>query len=274
MVFRKNYIYFLVLVTITVWLSVFSIDDKLHIVVCDVGQGDAILIQKQTTQILIDSGPNSRVLDCLGRHMPFFDKTIELAISTHVDKDHSGGFPDVFRTYQIDKFLTNSLDNPLYGTQTVEVLRKVAKNMIFPKKGMVIRIGMIYLDVLHPDSDFKSDKTNDYSITNTLRYGNFKAVFTGDLELNISERLFEEAKIGSVDYIKISHHGSKNGTSEKILDLLKPKTAVISVGKNSYGHPTKEVLDLLEKYNVKILRTDKVGDVVIKTDGNKIFSMY
>ena len=88
----QRIISFLSLVTISIWIAVFSIDSDLHIVACDVGQGDAILIQKSRTQILIDSGSGNKVLDCLGRHMPFWDRQIELAISTHIDKDHSGGF--------------------------------------------------------------------------------------------------------------------------------------------------------------------------------------
>lgn len=251
----------LVLITITVWIAVFSIDSNLHIIACDVGQGDAILIQKNTTQILIDSGPNNRVLDCLGTHMPFWDKQIELAISTHVDKDHSGGFLDVSHAYKIDRLLVSS-------SQTDKVLEKVANSTIEPQKDMVIRLGLIYLDILHPYEGFTSKNTNDYSVVNLVRYGNFKAIFMGDLELNISEDLIENSKIGPVDYIKISHHGSKNGTSEKLLDMLRPKEAIISSGKkNSYGHPHKEILQMLNTTNTKILRTDIEGDIDYVTDG-------
>ena len=262
----QRIISFLSLVTISIWIAVFSIDSDLHIVACDVGQGDAILIQKSRTQILIDSGSGNKVLDCLGRHMPFWDRQIELAISTHIDKDHSGGFPDVFNRYKIVNFLTNDLNNPMYSTQNSQVLEKVVggsgTKVIYPDVGMVIRVGMIYLDILHPSEDFVSNKTNDYSIVTLLRYNKFKAIFTGDLELNISEDLFERDKIEPVDYIKISHHGSKNGTSEKLVQILKPNVAIISVGKNSYGHPNEEVLNLLKKYNIKILRTDEIGDIV------------
>lgn len=270
MVFRKNYLYLLILILISTWIAAFSVDGKLHIVACDVGQGDAILIQKLRTQILIDSGSGNKVLDCLGKYMPFWDRQIELVVSTHVDKDHSGGFVDVFKRYKIVNFLTNDLNNPLFSTLNAGVLGKVVggsgTNVIYPNMGMVIRVGMMYLDILHPYQGFSSKNTNDYSIVNTLRYANFKAVFLGDLELNLSEDLFANNKIGPVDYIKISHHGSKNGTSEKLLQILKPKIAVISVGKNSYGHPHEEILQMLKNSNTKILRTNLEGDVDIKTD--------
>jgi competence protein ComEC len=78
-----------------------------------------------------------------------------------------------------------------------------------------------------------------------------------------------DSSIGPVDYIKVPHHGSKNGLTENLLKVVVPKVAVISVGKNPWGFPHKEILDLLEKYNVKVLRTDEKEDVIISTDGNK-----
>ena len=268
----QRIISFLSLVTISIWIAVFSIDSDLHIVACDVGQGDAILIQKSRTQILIDSGSGNKVLDCLGRHMPFWDRQIELAISTHIDKDNSGGFPDVFNRYKIVNFLTNDLNNPMYSTQNSQVLEKVVggsgTKVIYPDVGMVIRMGMIYLDILHPYEGFSSKNTNDYSVVNLVRYGNFKAIFTADVENEVSNQIAELPEIQNVNYLKVNHHGSKNGLSQKLLDAVNPDVAVISVGKkNSYGHPSKEILQMLRSSNVKIFRTDLEGDMDVVTDG-------
>src|SRR3989344_2631863 len=115
---HKSIKYILVLITITVWTAVFSVDNKLHIVACDVGQGDAILIQKNTTQILIDGGPNQKVLDCLGRHMPFWDRTIEFVILTHPELDHYGGLIDVVKTYNIKTYAHNGTTS---GNQSYRV---------------------------------------------------------------------------------------------------------------------------------------------------------
>ena len=104
MVFHKSIIYFLSLIAVLVWLAVYSVDINLQIIACDVGQGDAILIQKNTTQVLIDGGPNQSVLNCLGRHLPFWDKQIELVILTHPQEDHYAGLIDVFKTYKILSF--------------------------------------------------------------------------------------------------------------------------------------------------------------------------
>ncbi len=209
--------------------------------------------------------------------MPFWDKTLELAILTHTDKDHSGGYPSVFKSYKVTNFLTNDLDKPVFSSQNTDVLRNVVggsgTKVIHPSSRLVLRVGLIYLDVLHPDENFESKSTNDYSIVNLVKFGSFKAIFTGDIEDAISDQLSVNSKIQTVDYIKVPHHGSKNGLSENLLQALMPKIAVISLGaKNSYGHPHKEVLDLLEKYKVKVLRTDQVGDVEVITDGTSFWA--
>lgn len=273
MVFRKYIIIVLSLITSGVWIAVFQAqDDNLQIIACDVGQGDAILIQHENDQILIDGGPNRDVLDCLGEHMPYWDREIELIILTHPEKDHYGGLIDVFERYQVQTFLTNDLVLPEFSSVGVEVLRsKVGSSgvrVVNPTTGTKVRLGLMYLDIVHPTENFKDSNTNNYSIVTLLKYGDFKAIFTGDIENKVSNDLAEKWDKGTVDYIKIPHHGSKNGITEKLLQVTIPETAVISVGaKNPYGHPHKEVLDMVKKYSREILRTDLIGDVVVETDG-------
>lgn len=270
MVFYKNIIYILILIVFGVWISVFQTQtSNLQIIACDVGQGDSILIQYKTDQILIDGGPNRDVLDCLGRHMPYWDREIELVILTHPEKDHYGGLIEVFKRYQVQTFLTNDLSKPKFSSEGVTVLRNSiggsGARVVNPTAGTKVRLGLIYLDILHPTENFEDRNTNNYSIVTLLTYNNFKAIFTGDIETAISDRLSAVSEIQDVNYIKIPHHGSKNGITEKLLRVTMPDTAVISVGvKNPYGHPHKEVLDLLNKYSKKILRTDEMGDVVVE----------
>ena len=270
MVFRKNFIYFLILITISVWLAVFTIDDNLHVIACDVGQGDAILIQKNTTQVLIDGGPNNSVLNCLGKYMPFWDRQIELVILTHPEADHYTGLIEVFKKYKVNYFGQN---NTISISQGYGVLEKVvggsATQDLKLSKGVGLGVGMIYLDILNPVDGYKNlltnkqtSGTNDNGVVVLLTYAQFKALFTADVENEVSGELSENVKIQNLDYIKVNHHGSKNGLSEKLLQAGMPKTAVISVGeKNSYGHPHMEILEMLTKYNVNILRTDEMGNV-------------
>jgi len=115
-----------------------------------------------------------------------------------------------------------------------------------------------------------SDDPNEFSVVAILRLKNFGALLTGDIPGEILDDLVEKGRIQNIDYIKIPHHGSKTGISEKLLNLGSLKLAVISVGKNSYGHPNKEVLDILKQKNIKSLRTDINGDIEIITNGEEI----
>jgi competence protein ComEC len=277
MVFRKNLIYFLILITISIWLAVFTIDDNLHIIACDVGQGDSILIQKNTTQILIDGGPDNSVLNCLGKYMPFWDRQIELVILTHPEADHYSGLIEVFKKYKVSYFGQNNTNSSSQGVRVDTLYDRVIKKVVGGSgtqdlrlsKGVDLRVGMIYLDILHPEDEqfpinnFQfSNSTNDNGVVVLLKYAQFKALFTADVEDEVSDELSILSEVEGLDYIKVNHHGSKNGLSEKLLQATMAKTAVISVGKkNSYGHPHAEVIKMLSERDIKILRTDLEGDV-------------
>lgn len=269
----KYLINLLVLSVIAVFLAVLKTPtNNLSIIACDVGQGDAILIQKGNNQILIDGGPNNSVLTCLGKYMPFYDRTIELVILTHPEKDHYGGLIDVFKTYKVDVFGSNndkssSLD---YKVLTNEVGGSGTDRIILVN-GVNLRLGMIYLDILNPLNNEISNDSNNNGVVTLLRYNDFKAIFMADVDNGVSDLISQNSKVQNVNYIKVNHHGSKNGLSEKLIEATKPGLAVISVGaKNSYGHPTKEILDLLEKYNARVLRTDQMGDIEFVIDGKGI----
>ena len=143
-------------------------------------------------------------------------------------------------------------------------------NVIRPYMGQIIRVGPIQLDILNLSGNSETGNTNDMGIVTLLKYDQFKAIFTADVENKISDGLSALSEVEGVNYLKVNHHGSKNGLSEMLVKALNPQVAVISNGKNNvYGHPHKEILDLLGKYNVKVLRTDEIGDVEFVTDGNK-----
>ena len=262
----KKIIFILLLIAISVWLSVFSVDDNLKIIACDVGQGDAILIQRKTTQILIDGGPNSSVLNCLGKYMPFWDRELELVINTHPELDHYAGLIDVFKNYKVNYFGTNGSTS---SSRSYKVLESLVGGSLTTQllltKGVVIKADMIHLDILNPEVVNEYKETNNNGVVVILKYNDFKAIFTADVENEVSDKLSNLEIIKGLDYIKVNHHGSRNGMSEKLLKQVNPKLAVISSGKrNSYGHPHAEILQILKKYEIKILRTDEVGDVVLK----------
>lgn len=281
----------LVLVAVTVWLAVFNYpQQKLQLIACDVGQGDAILAVIKETQILIDGGPGSSVLSCLEKYMPFWDRDIELVVMTHPQLDHFEGLIEIFRRYNVEKLLANSIDS---SSQAYQLLKNVVggsnTTVLYPESGMIIRVGLMQLEVVHPSEQFARANSevlgekqsanvlgatttkldpNDFSIVAILRYGDFNALVTGDIGPSAIDDVLATGFVHDVDYLKVPHHGSKNGLTGELLDASKPEIAVISVGKNNrFGHPHQETLDLLNQAKVPVYRTDEVGDVVVKSDG-------
>ena len=111
---------------------------------------------------------------------------------------------------------------------------------------------------------------NDFSVVARLRLDNFTALFTGDIGPGVEDEILSLESIGDVNYIKIPHHGSKNGLSKELLEATSPEVAIISVGADNYfGHPNIEVIDMLDEAGVRTFRTDEVGDVEIVTDGEE-----
>jgi len=245
-------------------------DPRSKIVFCDVGQGDAIYLRiKNKIDVLIDAGPDRKVLDCLGRHMPFFDKKIELAIISHPDKDHVAGFIPIIDRYKIGLIYSVPVNQP---TKTyLQLQEKIKINKITtsqPFTGYKIKILDDFIDFYWPMNSNLTD-SNDLSLVFLFQENNFSVLFTGDIPLPILERVLKQSKI-KTDIIKIPHHGSKYNLSIKVLSLAEPTTAVISCGKNnSYGHPAHEVLDMLKAAKIKIRRTDEEGDIVFKIPSSK-----
>jgi len=228
----------LIILVVLFWITLPS--KKMKVIFCDVGQGDAALVIYKNWQMVIDVGPNNKkVLKCLENNLPFWDKKIELLLLTHGDSDHVGGLADVSKFYRVEQIFSS------------EKLRQFD----------LIKTDWISFEVVN--SGLVDD--NENSIAGVLIYENTRIFFSGDITAEVEKRLvWQKILTESVDVLKVSHHGSKDGTSEELLNILKPKLAVISVGtKNKYGHPTKEILDRLKEKGIEIKRTDKDGDIYV-----------
>lgn len=255
-------------------------DGKLHLIVCDVGQGDGILIRTPNgTDILIDGGPDDSILNCLAKHLPFWDRTIELMVLTHPHADHLTGLISVLQRYIVLHFVSENVVNNSAGYKKLFSLladKNLSAKDLYTKDKILFTDKTI-LTTVWPEKDWfmtheldsKSDinlDLNGFSVIQLLSYGNFKALLTGDAGFSTEDKI--ALKVGKVDVLKVPHHGSKTGMSDYFLSSINPSLAIISVGaKNRYRHPNKIALDLLAKYNIKTLRTDKNGEVEVVTDG-------
>lgn len=231
----------------------FSIPDgKLRMVFCDVGQGDGAIIIRGNWQMIIDTGANNGKMEgCLDRFLPFWDRKIEGVIISHWDKDHSEALNKIVKNYKIEKFFESTSSG-----------KQIEQNLYtyILSAGDIIRYGKLYFEILYPSNN--SEERNESSLVSVLNYNDKKFIFTGDMDVKGEGEIMSWWK-GEVDGIKISHHGSDTGNSEDWLRRIDPKVAVISVGKNSYGHPKEIILERLNKLGIKILRTDMDGDIVL-----------
>lgn len=262
-----------VLVGLSLWQRAPS--NTMRVYFLDVGQGDAILIDSPTHErVLIDGGKNRKVVSELGKILPFADKRIDVVIATHPDADHIGGLPEVVKRFDVGVIIEpgvlseNEFDDELDK-------RANAKNIsqVLAKRGQVINFGDgVRLTILFPDRDVSAWDTNDASIVARLDYGESSFLFTGDAGIRTENFLIlESQKFLDIDVLKAGHHGSRTSTSLTFAEITSPEFAVISAGKdNTYGHPHKEVLNILEKVGSEIKSTALSGTLKFETDGETL----
>ena len=242
----------------------------------DVGQGDAIFIETpQGHQILIDGGPVRQLAaEKVGKTLPFWDKSLDLVILTHPDSDHITGLVGVLERYEVENILWTGVevDTNIFAAWE-QALEKYSNGLYLARAGQKIFWGKdpnAFMEILYPESQTVNEKksgfggaTNDTSIVSKLVFGSHSLLFTGDITKAVEQKLVSQGVNLRADVLKVPHHGSKYSSSEAFLAAVLPSTAVIQVGsKNSYGHPTQEVLSRLG--NISVLRTDEKSDIVIE----------
>ena len=257
-------------------------DGKLHVVFLQCGPGDAAYIRfPDGRDMVIDGGPDDKIINCLGRHMPFWDRHIDLVALTHPQKDHMQGLISVFARFDVSYFLRSDVQNTTEGYQ--KLMNMVSQKNV-PIKYMAqqdnVDIGSTSLLFVWPSAQqiakaveanvlgASVGELNDYSLVLDLHYGTFDVLMTGDADSHVEPR-YTGTKLADshIEVLKVPHHGSKTGMTEAFVDWVKPELAVISVGKNSYGHPSKEAIDMLQSRGSRVLQTDKEGDIEVVSDG-------
>lgn len=248
-------------------------DSELMISYMDVGQGDAAYIKVNGNDILIYAGPRSNSKELLEQLKAKNIDDFELVIATHPHEDHIGGMVDVFKEYEVKAFYSPKIT---HTTKTYENLVKAVKDEGLKTKelkgGMVIDLGEgAKFEVFTPQKS-EYEELNDYSPIMKLSFGDTSYLFTGDAEKLAEEEALAKYKNSlDSDVIKFGHHGSSSSSSNAFIEAVSPKYGIISCAKdNKYGHPHRETLDIIKKYNIKTFRTDTDGEIILTSDGKSI----
>jgi len=237
-----------------------------------------LLISPEGKQVIVDGGPGSKILNCLSENMPFWDRSIDMIIPSHAQKDHMEGLLSVLERYDVATIVDTavSADSSLYKSWSDHIKAEGAKIVKGRAGDRFLLDESISLNVLWPTeskvlgwSSSPPKDLNESSYVMRLDFGPSTgsgssrcAYLTGDIPKEILQGVIDR----NCDILKVAHHGSKTGTNAEIVEVANPKVAVIQVGKNSYGHPTQEVLSLLSE--VRVLRNDLAGTVEIDSDGS------
>jgi competence protein ComEC len=240
-------LWWLLLCVLVVWAMNFYATHTKMIVFCDVGQGAATLVQIHSVQVLIDTGPDARVLQCLGKHMPLFDTTIEYVIISHKQRDHNGGLFLLGPTYHVTTLISDAAypKLPFVHTQITNM-----SSLSFP-------IDSSYFIVKRASES--SNDINERAYVVTVHTPHDTIFLTSDISATELHALLPQ----DTTVLEVPHHGSRYGLYANSLGLAHPALAVISVGKkNSYGHPAPSVLAILRAKKIPVWRTDEKGEYV------------
>ncbi|MBU6256246.1 MAG: ComEC/Rec2 family competence protein [Chloroflexi bacterium] len=247
----------------------------LRITALDVGQGDAILIEVSGRRMLIDGGPDPNRLSAeLDRIVPSWDRRIDVLVASHPHEDHLAGLPKLMDRYRVTTVIgSEERGGGPASTSWRETLQQHQASYHQVFTGDAFSVGLARFSVIWPDKSYLSmpptndgRALNDRSVVLRLDIPGFSAIFTGDIESDIDQRVLRNVSQG-VDLLKAPHHGSKTSAGRELLEKLSARIAIVSVGaKNSYGHPSPDTLRRLGERGALVERTDLDGTVMVSID--------
>lgn len=235
-------------------------DAEIHFI--NTGNSDAILVKQSGEFALIDGGDNNDENMIVSYLKKQGVSKLKYVFSTHGDADHCGGLDAVIDAFDIENvFIANGDVNTKTYT---DFINSVANKGLFPSVpllGTEFNLGTSTFKVV---SVANTNDINNNSLVLLYTNGNDKILLTGDADTSILNKI----DVGDIDLLKVGHHGSKTSTDQSFLNKVNPEYAVILCGENNrYGHPHKEVMDLLKSNNIEVHRTDECGTIVFKSTG-------
>jgi competence protein ComEC len=243
----------------------------------DVGQGDGAVLRTPAGRwVMIDAGPRNDRNDA-GRRVviPFLAshgaRDLALAIVSHAHADHLGGVLSVLERFHPGLVLEpgEQVDDPLYY-RFLDQLAAESLAWHRGRRGESFILDSVRFTVLHPYAEWPGwgEDLNEDSLVLLVEYGDFQVLFAGDAGFPAESEM--RGRVHAVDLLKVGHHGSRGSTGDEWLDSLRPQAAIISVGQNTYGHPSGETLSRLLRHRAALWRTDRDGPITVTTDGKRM----
>ena len=266
--YQNKKILYIILFLLIIHYFIPLVDSTKYIQFLDVGQGDSTLIHYKNKSILIDTGGTSTTNLSQTTIIPILKyngiKKIDYLIITHGDYDHMGEAINLVENYKVEKVIFNCGEYNDLEQNLIKVLNK--KNINYYSCISELNISNNKLYFLQ--TNIYSNENDNSNVIYTEING-YKFMFMGDAGVEKEKDILEEYNISNIDVLKVGHHGSKTSSSEEFINEINSKYSIISVGKNNrYGHPNKEVLNVLDKS--KIYRTDEDGSIMFKIKNNKL----
>ncbi|MGC8775987.1 MAG: ComEC/Rec2 family competence protein [Minisyncoccia bacterium] len=260
---------------IFLWLNIFWFNfNNSYVYFLDVGQGDSgLMALKNNVLILIDAGPNSKVIQSLDKIFPKKRNYIDLAVITHPQLDHFGGFLFLLDKYDFGAFIINGRQGDEKTKNDYQALIQKIESKNIPLITLSAGDKIIYqnnlIEILSPDKNWiSSAELNDTGLVLKIKTPEFNSLFTADIDSYLENYLVSKYDLKS-NILKIAHHGSKYSSNIDFISKVQPSLALIGVGKNNYGHPSLDLINHLKNIDIPVFRTDYNGNITIFKKDNK-----
>ncbi len=248
-----------------------TVENELVVRFIDVGQGDCALITCGGQSLLVDGGPpdaSSKIYSIL---RDFNISELDCVIATHPDADHVGGILGALNATPCKQLFcsTTQSDTSIF-TDLQKAVQQQGVSIAVPTRGDRISVGDASVTLLTPLPAAEQSGDNNNSLVVRIDHGANSFLFMADAENELENALLAAGANIETDVLKVAHHGSKSSSSLAFIRAVSPRYAVISVGENSYGHPSDVVLANLQKAGAEVFRTDLVGAVIVRSDGKDL----
>jgi len=230
--------------------------------VLDVGQGLSIVVNSGEYTAIIDCGSMSGEPAGAIAHEYLLGRgktSVDLMILTHFHLDHISGVEFLLSRVDVSALAIPDPEGSFAAEDIIGLARRRGADIIYVTEALEVTLGELSL-ILYPPVGFGDENERGVTI---LVSGGFSALITGDMNSSSERSLLRLFEIPDIDVLVVGHHGSRHSTSEELLMAVTPEIAIISVGRNSFGHPNGEVLERLDKYGINVYRTDLLGHVKV-----------